>query len=406
VTLRIVHVITGLALGGAEMTLYKLLSAMDRERFVPVVVSLTGDGAIGERIRSLDVPVHPIGLRSGMSAAAGVWRFMSLLGRLPADVFQGWQYHGSVAAQIAHMLLGRRVPVLWNIRHCIYDLRNEKRMTSAVVKLGARLSSRADRVIYVSQVSAHQHEALGYRGDKRIVLPNGFDTDRFVPCNDARLQLRHELGLSPSTVVIGKIARYHPMKDHANFLGAASDLLQSDPDVHFVLAGEGVDSVNSELMRLVGRLSLGNRMHLLGQRDDIQRVIAALDIATSASSSEAFPNVIGEAMACGVPCVATNVGDSALIIDRLGRLVPAKQPRALSEAWRDLIDMGRDRRVAMGLEGRRRIVEQYGLRSVARRYELLYESLGKRLLEDAGSPAAIHSPNPQAGCTMKPCRRP
>jgi glycosyltransferase involved in cell wall biosynthesis len=374
-TMRVVHVITGLALGGAEMALYRVLSAMDRRRFEPVVVSLTGDGPVGERIRRLGVPVHRISLRMGVAAPVVLWRFARLLRQLSPDVVQGWQYHGSVAAQLAQMWLGRPIPVLWNIRHCVYDLRDEKRATAAVVRLGARLSRRAAAVIYVSQTAAWQHHVLGYREELRVIVPNGFDTDRFAPSDEARRHLRHELGLSPAAVLVGKLARYHPMKDHANFLAAASELRRAGADVHFVLAGDGVERGNANLMGLVESLGLADHTHLLGQRDDPHRVTAALDIATSASSSEAFPNVIGEAMACGVPCVATDVGDSALIIGPAGRVVPPKQPQALAQAWKNLIDGGREARVALGLTARRRIIEHYALSAVAERYEHLYDEL-------------------------------
>jgi glycosyltransferase involved in cell wall biosynthesis len=401
VSLRVVHVITGLGVGGAETALYRILSAMDRRRFDPVVVSLAGDGPVGERIKALDVPVHSIGLRVAPSAPAAFGRFLQLLGELRADLLQGWQYHGSLAAQFAQALPGRRVPVLWNIRHCVYDLGQEKRLTAAVVRLGARLSRQAARLIYVSHTSAFQHEALGYRADRRVVVPNGFDTERFVPSDDARGRLRAELGLPASAELIGKLARYHPVKDHANFLAAASNLRRSHPDVHFVLGGDGVDPSNRALMRLVGSLGLEGRMHLLGPRHDVHRLVPGLDIAVSASSSEAFPNVIGEAMACGVPCVATDVGDSALVIGETGRVVPPRQPRALAEAWRDLLDLGRDVRADLGLRARRRIVEHYALPSVVARYEQLYDELGASAPRDVGRLATV-----RAGHTseeIRPC---
>jgi glycosyltransferase involved in cell wall biosynthesis len=234
-------------------------------------------------------------------------------------------------------------------------------------------------VIYVAQTSAIQHEALGYRTEKRVILPNGFDMQHFMPSEQARLQLRSELGLSPSTLIIGKIARYHPMKDHANFVCAAAHLMRSHPDVHFLLAGEKVDGTNFTLMRLINELNLGARTHLVGERDDIHRIIAALDIVSSASAyGEGFPNVIGEAMACGVPCVATDVGDSALIIGELGGVVPPRQPQALSMAWHTLIDMGQAGRVKLGLMARRHIKEHYSLPSITARYEQLYRDIDEK----------------------------
>jgi glycosyltransferase involved in cell wall biosynthesis len=374
--MRIVHLITSLSMGGAQMMLYKLLSAIDRKRFDPVVISLTDHGALHERINRLGVPVQSVGMPPGMPTPAAIWRLIRTVKHAAPDLIQGWQYHGNLAALYAQMCLKRRVPVLWNIRHSIHDLGDEKRMTAAVVKLGAWFSHKPERVIYVAQSSAMQHEALGYRTEKRVILPNGFDMQRFMPSNQARLQLRVELGISPSAIIIGKIARYHAMKDHATFLRAAAHLLRFHPGVHFLLAGERVEETNAVLMELINDFKLEARTHLLGERDDIQHIIAALDVVTSASAyGEGFPNVLGEAMACGVPCVATDVGDSALIIGELGQVVPPKQPQALAEAWCMLLDMGHAGRVTLGLRARRYIKEHYSLPSIAVRYEQLYNEI-------------------------------
>jgi glycosyltransferase involved in cell wall biosynthesis len=374
--MRIVHLITSLSIGGAQMMLYKLLSAIDRKQFDPVVISLTDYGALHERINRLGIPVHSIGMRSGMPTPTAVGRLIRIVRRVSPDLIQGWQYHGNLAAQFAQLFLKPRVPVLWNIRHSIHNLGDEKRMTAVVVKLGAWFSHKPECVIYVAQTSAIQHEALGYRTAKRVVLPNGFDVQRFIPSDQARLQLRAELGLSPATIIIGKIARYHAMKDHATFLRAAAHLLRFHAGVHFLLAGEKVERTNAALMRLINELSLDARTHLLGERHDMQQIIAALDIVTSASAyGEGFPNIIGEAMACGVPCVATDVGDSALIIGELGQVVPPKQPQALSDAWRMLIDMGQTGRATLGLMARHHIKKHYSLPSIVARYEQLYKDI-------------------------------
>jgi glycosyltransferase involved in cell wall biosynthesis len=392
VSMRVVHIINGLSVGGAEMMLYKLLSRMDRTRFEPIVVSLSGNGPLRQRITHLGVPVYNIGWRLGPAAPSAARRFMQIIRHTTPDLIQGWQYHGGLAARFAQMLLPRRVPVLWNIRHSVFDLGDEPRLTAAVVKLGARCSRTAARIIYVARTSAFQHEALGYRPDTRVVLPNGFDTECFVPSDEARLRLREELGLAPSTFVIGKIARYHRMKDHAGFFRAATLLLQSRPGVHFALAGDNVDRGNAELVKLIDTPTLAARTHLLGRRDDVHHLVAALDILTSASAyGEGFPNVIGEAMASGVPCVATDVGDSALIVGEFGRVVSPRQPSALAKAWASLLEMDRDGRVALGLMARRRIIEQYSLQSVAARYEELYDDVADRSLERTADPAAIRA---------------
>jgi len=191
-----------------------------------------------------------------------------------------------------------------------------------------------------------------------------------------RSSVRAELGLDVGTPLIGLVARYHPMKDHANFLTATSLLAKQDPTAHFLLVGPNVDASNQELSAKIATLGLQERVHLLGERRDIPRINAALDIASTTSCwGEGFPNVIGEAMACGVPCVVTDVGDSALIVGETGRVVPPRDPRALAAAWRDMLQMDRETRGGLGERARARIVTHFSLNEIARRHEKLYTEI-------------------------------
>jgi len=374
--LRIVHLITSLSMGGAQMMLYKLLSAIDRKQFAPVVISLTGNGVLHDRISSLGIPVYSVGMQPGLLTATTIGQLTRTVKDVRPDLIQGWQYHGNLAAQFVQILFKPRVPVLWNIRHSIINLSNEKRMTAIMVKLGAWFSHKPKCIIYVAQTSAAQHRALGYRNEREVILPNGFDMQTFMPSELARRQLRAKLGLSPCSIIIGKIARFHPMKDHATFLRAAAHLLQIHPEVHFLLVGQKMERTNCQLRRFLNELQLNAKIHLLGECGNIEQIIPALDIVTSTSAyGEGFPNIIGEAMACGVPCTATDVGDSALIIGTLGQIIPPKQPQAIAEAWSRLIDMGRSARVTLGLKARRHIEEQYSLGLIVNRYEQLYKDI-------------------------------
>lgn len=371
----IIHLITGLSTGGAEMMLCKLLSATDCARFDPIVVSLIDRGTLGERIEALGVPVHTVGMAPGRPTPAALWRLIRLVRRLQSDLIQGWMYHANLAGLLAGWLVPGRVPVLWNIRHTPYDLKAEKRMTAALIRLGARLSSRPARIIYNARVSAHQHELLGYAADRRMVIPNGFDCDRFKPSETARLKLRRLLGLEDETLLIGLIARWHPMKDHANFMRAAGRLAARRPDVHFVLAGRGVDKNNSILMKMIQDAGLTGRVYLLGERTDIPEIMAGLDIASSSSWGEAFPNVVGEAMACGVPCVVTDVGDSAWVVGDAGMVVPPRDAEALAGAWAGLIELGPEGRVRLGRAARQRVEENFSLSKIVTLYEEVYREV-------------------------------
>ncbi len=371
--MKILHIITGLSSGGAQTMLYKLLSGSDRDRFRSVVVSLTNCGALSKPIEALGVPVHCLGMARGVPSPAALGRLLQVVEKVRPDLLQGWMYHGNLAASLAAWKGPVGAPVVWNIRHSLYDLRKEKRLTALVIRAGAWLSDKPVRILYNAHVSAAQHESLGYKPEKTKVIPNGFDCERFVPSREAREKLRAELGVPSDALLIGLVARYHPMKDHATFLRAAACLVTRRKHVQFVLVGRGVDAHNGELRSMLTELGLASYVHLLGERRDISVLTAGLDIATTSSSwGEGFPNVIGEAMACAVPCAVTDVGDSSWIVGDTGKTVPPSDPEALAEAWRELIDISPEARRQLGLGARRRIEQHFSLPAIVARDQDLY----------------------------------
>jgi glycosyltransferase involved in cell wall biosynthesis len=285
-------------------------------------------------------------------------------------------YHGNIAASLGNQ--GNK-PLIMTVRHALVDIRHEKLTTRWMIQLGARVSRRAAATIYNSEAGAQQHQAQGYAKEHAVVIPNGFDTDIFKPDGDARDKLRRDLGVPPDTILVGLVARYHPMKDHANFIRAAARVSQSN--VRFVLAGTGADEKNSALMAEIRDADVAERVHLLGERDDVPALQASLDIATSASYTESFPNVIGEAMACGVPCAVTDVGDCGDVVGDTGLVVPPRDPQALADAWVAFLSKPVDVRRAMGTQARARIMERYSLPVVVKRFEDVYEDVGARSRE-------------------------
>jgi glycosyltransferase involved in cell wall biosynthesis len=373
---RIAHVITGLNTGGAETMLYKLLSRMDRTRFDPLVVSLADNGSLAVRIAALNIPVFSCGMRPGFPRLGAALILTRLLRVFRPHLLQGWMYHGNLAAQAAAVTLAGKTPVIWNIRGSHHPLSEEKFMTAATIWIGARLSALPTRIVANSMVSAELHQQrLGFCKHRWTVIPNGFEVQKFIPSENAREEVRAELGLAQDTLLIGLIGRYHPMKDHANFLRAAGIFRKDAPGVHFLLAGTGVDGSNAALREQRASLGLLECTHLLGERNDMSRIAAALDIASSSSYSEAFPNVIGEAMSCGVPCVVTDVGDSAWLVGDTGLAVPARDSGALSRAWMELCSRGASRRRALGVSARERIAAHFSMSSVATQYEQMYEQI-------------------------------
>lgn len=374
--LRIAFVITGLDVGGAEMMLWKLLSRIDRTRFAPSVIALSGTATtMLPAFRQLGIPCELLGWRgTGRDAIGGLQRLYRALRRREPDLVQGWMYHGNIAATLAAACAGLKVPVLWNVRATLMEPRHEKRLTAFLIWLSGRLSFSAARIINNSAASAAEHERRrGYLPGKRVILPNGFDTDKFKPCAAARAALRKALHVDHDTLLVGHVARYHPMKDHDNFVQAAACVARAHAQTHFVMAGEGVDVSNRELMRLVAAYGLEDRIHLVGPQDDVRQITAALDIQVSSSSSgEAFPNVVGEAMSCGVPCVVTDVGDSAAVVGDSGVTVPPRDPQALADGISRLIVLGAAGRADLGARARQRTIDHFSLDAVVRQYEALY----------------------------------
>lgn len=372
--IRVCHIITGLYTGGAEMMLYKLLSGLDRRRFEPVVISLIDRGAVGGRIEALGIPVHTLDMPAGRPTAAGLWRLLRLVRRLRPDLLQGWMYHGNLAASLAGCI--GRVPVTWGIHYSLYDFAAERRATRAIIRLSRALSRQPAATVYVSRISAEQHAAFGFRDRRRRIIPNGFDGESFRPDTQARRSFRAEVGADERTVLIGLIARFHPMKDHGNLLRAASLLGEGRSEVRLVLAGPGIDTGNAALIGMIESHGLSGRVHLLGERGDVARIMAGLDVlCMSSAHGEAFPMAVGEAMASGLPCVVTDVGDAAWLVGGTGRVVPPGDAEALADALRAMIEAGPDGRRALGLAARARVLEHFSLAAAAAAYQDLYEAL-------------------------------
>ena len=377
--LRVMHVITDLDTGGAEMMLYKVLSQMQQIGVHSEVISLQDIGAVGGKISRLGVKVHALNMSKKVPSPLAVWRLAKLLKRSQPDVIQTWMYHANLVGGLAAKMAGK-IPVVWGIHHSNFDMKRVKKRTLLTMRAGALLSGRVpDDIICCGEIPRKVHIGLGYDARKMQVIPNGFDLQEFQPNPFARISVRKELGLNKQTPLIGLVARYHPKKDHQTFIQAASLVNLVMPDVHFLLCGEGVHENNAELMRWINEAGIAHRLHLLSIRTDIPRLTAALDIATSSSSyGEGFPISLGEAMACGIPCVATNVGDSSAIVGTTGVIVAPKNPFELSQAWQFILGLENSARTKLEESARQRIQENFNLPSVVSRYEAVYKKVTNR----------------------------
>lgn len=352
---HVLWITTGLGTGGAEMMLVQLIAGLkDCEH---TVISLTGGGKHVAPLQAAGTTVHSLDMPAGKPTLGAIVKLFRFSRAARPDVIMGWMYHGCLAAQIAKVAAGGEI--VWNIRQSLYDLKLEKRGSALVIRALARLSRLPAVITYNSSVSARQHEALGYRQDKTRLIPNGFDTEKWQPSTRQPSQ----------PLRVGRFGRYTAMKDFPTFLEAAAIMARQVPDVRLVLAGTGVDANNAELTETIRRLHLESNVDLLGERHDLPALTASLDLAVSSSAfGEGFPNVVGEAMACAVPVVATEIGDTAWVMGETGRRVPARNPESLAAAAIEILTSPPEKMEEIGQRGRLHIIKHFSLSSVLRQF--------------------------------------
>mgnify|MGYP000728179749 CR=1 FL=1 len=367
-------------MGGAELVLYRLLLGTDRSEFSPTVVSLTTDGPVADRIREAGVSVMTLGLRARGNPFARLHEFRSWLRRVRPAVVQSWMPHADLVAAIACRGVGGPA-VAWGIRTGCVDRVSISTPTRLLIRGNAYLSHRSPQAIVCGSRAAQRlYTGLGYAAEKMVVIQNGVGLGLFRPDTDARASVRAELGIDQRALIVGLVGRWHPQKNHHGFFGAIRSLESLYPDAHFVLAGQEVTVDNPEVRTLMSGVPSRGRVHLLGLRDDIARLTASFDIAVVASvGGEGFPNTAAEAMACGIPCVVTDVGDGGEVIGDTGRLVEPGNVDGLTAGIRQLLDLPADARRSLGERARARVASRFGLQAMVDRYADLH----RRLASDA-----------------------
>ncbi len=331
--MHIVHVITSLYPGGAQSALCRLCMHDATNRHT--VVTMIGGGDYESLLEEHGIAVSSLWMSGkrktgSLRAMARLWK---LLRKLQPDLVQTWMYHPDLLGGLCARLSGIRV--CWGIRHTTLESGNSATSTMLIARLCAWLSAWVPcRIICCAHEAAHIHQQLGYARDKTLVIPNGYDLSAFHPCGE--LEQRHS-ALEPlrrhGVPLLGMVGRFNAQKDHETLLTALALLKKRGHEFLCLLVGGGLDESNPVIMEGLSRHGLSSHVKLLGLRSDIAEVMNCLDIhILSSSFGEAFPNVIAEAMACGTPCVATNVGDTALIIGDTGWVVPPRDPERLADA--------------------------------------------------------------------------
>jgi glycosyltransferase involved in cell wall biosynthesis len=362
---KLTHIITGLDVGGAERALYTLLTNGLEGPFRNKVISLTGPGHYGPLLEQAGIPLVCLNMKQGWPSLRAFWALRKALRDHPPQIIQGWMTHGNIAAFLGFFSRSSRASLVFNVRISLDGTEGISRSTRALNKLGALFSYKADAIIYNSRRSQYQYGDAGYKRSVGCFLPNGFDTSVWKPSKNNRSLIRTQLGLSENDKVIGFVGRANPQKDLPNLFSAYKTVGEGRPDVVLMAVGRNIDLPDPRLGRVIAT----------GQRHDVAELMCAFDIFCLSSSVEGFPNVIGEAMATGVPCVTTDVGDAAAIVGESGWVVPPHNSGALAGALIEAIDAPPESLRARGAAARARIEAEFSISSVVAQYIALYERL-------------------------------
>lgn len=373
----IAHVIIGLDCGGAEMMLRRLietnLSKSSENKNKHYVISLTDLGFHGEFLRKQGISIYTMGLGSVLDIPHVCLGLILLFRKLKPDIVQTWMVHSDLIGGIAARLAGVR-HIIWGVRTTDYSI--ESRTTQAIRWLCSRLSHIVpSKIVAAAQASLESSLKAGYNAKKLIVIPNGFDIAALSTFRGQGSAIRAQAGVQPDELFIGCLGRYNAAKDHANFVRAAGLVASKYPNCRFLMVGNDLTPNNSTLKAHIDSTGFACRFTLLGERSDPAACLDAMDIFVLSSCTEGFPNVLGEAMAMGVPCVSTDVGDAAVLLGDAGILVPSRNSTALAAAVESLLVMPKAERVSLGQKGRERLERDFSITTAACRFDDLYSAL-------------------------------
>jgi glycosyltransferase involved in cell wall biosynthesis len=382
--IKVLHVVTGMGEGGAESMLARLIAHSDAQQVRHHLLALSIEGPLWRSTARLCSGALNLRLDRKLLGFFRLSRIPDFVRASCPDVIHGWMYHGNVAGEWLRRRFARQAALIFGIRQSLYDLTQERTLTQWVIKRGARLSAEADSVIYNSEISRSQHHGLGYSSGSDLVIANGFEIDRFRPVDSVRNETRRKLNIADDEYAIGIVGRFHPVKDHATFLAAARLVLDRIPNARFFIAGPNCTSANIKLRGLLDSTHTASRVTLLGSWADPSTLYPAFDAFCLTSVSEGFPNVVGEAMSCGTPCVVTDVGDVSRLVGDNAILVPPRDETKIAEGLIKLLDLPAEDRRALGLRARHRIVDLFGIDKAVRNHMEVYSAVAQQYRSKAG----------------------
>lgn len=372
--MQVAHIITGLNNGGAEAVLYRLCT--NDTSATHTVISLMDMGKYGPMLEKAGVTVHCLNMPQGRVTLNGLRKLYTLLKKGKPDAVQTWMYHADLIGGVIAKLAGVK-KIFWGIHHSNLEPDKSKRSTIVIAKLCARLSKRVPTgIVCCADEALAVHAAIGYDKSKMTVIYNGYRLDQFNINTEAGNAVKQELDIAHVPFVLGLVGRFNPQKDHANLLNALALLKEKHKAFACLLVGADINPDNTELYGQIKRLGLLGQVRLLDQRSDIPAVMNALDVHVLSSTTEGFPNVVAEAMACGAPCVTTNVGDAALIVGETGWVVPRSNSEQLFEAITKALNekqTNADAWNARQQAARQRIEDNFSIETMVGKYHRVWD---------------------------------
>lgn len=372
--IKVCHVITTLSIiGGAQRVLVRLLLANPESTDKKMVVVLCRAGAWGEQLQTAGVNVHELGMKSILDLPRVYFQLRKLISSFNPDIVQTWMYHADLLGGLAARFSGCN-NIIWGIRIAAVPATNS--LTIMVMKICAILSHWIPKkIVCVAEAARKIHITYGYDANRMIVIHNGFDFSEFTATPEQRTSLRQECQLSEDEIVIGWVGRFHPEKGQENFIKAASIISLSHPSVKFLLVGTDCDKDNKKLKDWLGKFGMQDRFVLLGERKDVPICLAVMDIFCQPSRNEGFPNALGEAMAMGLPCVATQVGDTAELVGDTAILVLPENEKALASGLSEALVLTNEQRKQMGKRTRERVMGAFSIEKVRDQFDAVYKEI-------------------------------
>ena len=375
--MQVLHIITGLKRGGAETLLYRICQ-FDKE-YNHTVISLTGTQDYGKMLNQINVSVYALNFSNSKINFFGLFKLYKLIREIKPDVVQTWMSHADLIGGVIARFAGIK-NIFWGVHHTNLIKGESKRATMMIVKLNALLSYLVPKkIIYCAEKSREIQELIGFKKTKGVVIQNGYDVNSFYQDNSLSESFRNELDISLDEFVIGHVGSYDPLKDQKTLIKSFAYLDQNSFNFIAVLVGMNLDNGNNALVRLLKENGLIERVHLLGIRKDILAVMNGIDLFMLSSISEAFPNVLNEAMACGTPCITTDVGDAAFIVGKTGWVVKPKDPKALANASIQALKEKQSNNESWGQRKdacRQRIVENFTFEKMIKKYKEVWVTNG------------------------------